>query len=301
MRRLFPLLLLGIARVACAQDGMDAVEIKTTDLGAGLHLLVGRGGNVLASAGADGVFLVDDQYAPLTPKIRAALATITDAPVRFVINTHWHGDHTGGNESLAAQGAVIVAHDNVRKRMSSDQFIAALNVRAPAAPAAALPVVSFAEQVTLHLNGDDAQVIHVAHAHTDGDALVHFPHANVLHMGDLYWNGMYPLIDLSSGGAIDGMIAGVERGLALCDERTKVIPGHGPLSDRAGLAAFGRVLTTARERVAALKRKGKSLEQVVAAAPLAEYEATLGKGHITTAQFVGFVYDSLPAGKARGK
>jgi len=142
-------------------------------------------------------------------------------------------------------------------------------------------------------------VIHVAHAHTDGDALVHFPAADVLHMGDLYWNGMYPLIDLSSGGGIDGMIAGVERGLALSGPDTKVIPGHGALSDRAGLEAFGQVLKTARERVAALKRKGKSLEQVVAATPLAEYADTLGKGHITTSQFVGFVYDSLPAAKVK--
>ncbi|MFU8822577.1 MAG: MBL fold metallo-hydrolase [Gammaproteobacteria bacterium] len=285
--------LLGISCAANAQQDFSDVVVEATPIRDGLYLVTGRGGNIVASSGDDGLFLVDDQYAPLTERIQAALEEITDRPVRFVINTHWHGDHVGGNENFAEAGAVIIAHENVRSRMSSDQFMAAFNRTVPAAPAKALPVVTFAEGVTLHLNGNDVQIIHVANAHTDGDALVYFRNANVLHMGDIQFNGLYPFIDLGSGGGIHGVIAGVERALELADDETIVVPGHGPLSNRAELAAYGAMLAGFRDRIGALKAEGLSLEEVVAAQPTAEFDERLGGGFIPPARLVGSIYDSL--------
>jgi glyoxylase-like metal-dependent hydrolase (beta-lactamase superfamily II) len=287
------LALLGLAGTGFAQQDFSHVEVKATPIRDGLYLLTGRGGNIVASVGDEGVFLVDDQYAPLTERILAALAAITDQPVRFVINTHWHGDHVGGNENLARAGAVIVAHENVRRRMSTEQFMAVFNTTVPASPARALPVVTFTGGVTLHLNGDDVRVMHVANAHTDGDSLVHFQHVNVLHMGDIYFNGLYPFIDLDSGGGIHGMIAAVERGLELADDSTVIVPGHGPLSNRAELAAYRDMLAGFRDRIAALKGEGQSLEQVIAVRPTAEFDESLGGAFISPERLTGFIYDSL--------
>jgi glyoxylase-like metal-dependent hydrolase (beta-lactamase superfamily II) len=278
---------------ASAQQDFSDVVVETTPLRGGLHLVTGRGGNIVASVGDDGVFLVDDQYAPLTDRIKAALAELSDQPVRFVINTHWHGDHVGGNENFAAAGAVILAHENVRERMSSDQFMAVFNRSVPASPAGALPVVTFQQGVSLHLNGDTVRVIHVASAHTDGDSLVFFETANVLHMGDVFFNGLYPFIDLGSGGGIHGMIAAVRRGLELADDETIVVAGHGPNADRAGMQAYLEMLESFRGRIAALKSAGKTLEEVVAANPTADYDATHGGRFISPERLVGFIYESL--------
>ncbi|HUG97684.1 MAG TPA: MBL fold metallo-hydrolase [Gammaproteobacteria bacterium] len=295
MKKLLTLgfLLFSLAGGVSAQQDFSDVEIVAAPIRDGLYLVTGRGGNIVASTGADGTFLVDDQYAPLTERIQAALDEVTDQPVHFVINTHWHGDHVGGNENFAEAGAVIVAHENVRRRMSSDQFMAAFNRTVPAAPARALPVITFAESVNLHLNGIDVRVLHIASAHTDGDALVYFEQADVLHMGDIYFNGLYPFIDLGSGGSIDGMIAGVARGVEFASERTVVVPGHGALGDRNSLAAYGEMLAGFRDRIAALKADGKSLEEVVAARPTAEFDEVLGKGFIPPERLVGFIYESL--------
>ncbi len=268
-------------------------QITTQDLGSGIHVLLGDGGNVALSSGADGNFLVDDKWARQSEAILAAVEQIGKGAVRFVINTHWHADHTGGNENLANAGAVIVAHDNVRKRMSSDQFIEALQWAVPPSPAAALPVVTFGEGLTLHLNGNEVQVIHVAHAHTDGDALVYFKQANILHMGDIYFHGSYPFIDLSSGGSIQGMIAAVEHGLVIADEHTTVIPGHGPVTDRAGLAAYHELLLSWRDAVKAHKDAGKSLQETISAKPTAATDETLGVGFIKPEKLVQFIYESL--------
>jgi cyclase len=294
-------LLLALAPLASAQQDYSKVEVKSSPLRGGTHLLTGAGGNMIASSGVDGTFLVDDQYGPLNAKIVAELLKLGRMPLRFVINTHWHGDHTGGNEAFGSSGAVIVAHANVRKRMSSEQFIAAFDRKVDASPAAALPVVTFIEGVTLHLNGDDVEVVHVEHAHTDGDALVKFRNADVLHMGDTWFNGGYPFIDLSSGGGIDGLIAAVDRGLAMSDSDTLIVPGHGPVGDRAKLRAYRDTLSAARERIAKLKAAGKSKDETVAATPTAEWDEAWGKGFIKPAQFIGFVYESLPAGKPRRK
>lgn len=294
MKRFASLLLaLLLVPLVQAQEDFSQVVVQAVKMRGGLYLITGRGGNIVASVGADGVFLVDDQYAPLTEKIQSVLGKLSDQPVRFVVNTHWHGDHTGGNENLGQAGAVIVAHDNVRKRMSGEQFIAAFGSKVPAAPAKALPVVTFADGLSLHLNGDTMRVIHVEHAHTDGDALVRFEGANVLHMGDAYFNGLYPFIDLGSGGGIHGMIAAVERGLALADANTVVVPGHGPLSNRAELGAYGEMLKLFRDRIAKMKQSGRSLEEVIAARPTAEYDAKWGGAFIKPEQLVGFIYHSL--------
>ena len=280
-----------IPLLASAQQDFSKVEIKTTTLREGTHMLTGAGGNMVASSGADGVFLIDDQYAPLSEKIRTALAALSDKPLRFVVNTHWHGDHTGGNENMGNAGAVIVAHDNVRQRMSVEQFVRGSKV--PASPGAALPVVTFTSELSLHLNGDDVHVQHVAHAHTDGDALVKFERANVLHMGDVYFNGLYPFIDAESGGSIDGVLAAVERGVVLSDDATIVVPGHGAVSNRDELIKYGAMLKDYRDRIAAMKSEGKTLAQVIAAKPTAATDEKLGKAFIKPDELVKSIYETL--------
>jgi len=271
----------------------DKVEYVPTPLSATVTMLKGRGGNMAVSAGEDAVFIVDDQLQPLTDQLLLALMDLDPRPVRFVINTHYHADHVGGNEALGGSGAVIIAHDNIRLRMSSDQFNAFMDDTTPAWPKAALPVVTFNDQVTLHLNGEAVTAHHVPHGHTDGDSIVHFQGSNVLHMGDIFFNGLYPYIDLDGGGSVQGMIAAVETGLALADDETRVIPGHGPLSDRAGLQEYHDFLVQARDKVQALIDQGMSLEQAIAAEPTAEWDDVLGGVWITPPQFVTFIYNSL--------
>lgn len=275
------------------------VEITAQRLAEHVHALIGGGGNVGVSAGTDGIFIIDDNLEPLTPQLLEAVRKIADGPVRFVINTHWHFDHVGGNETLGESGAVIIAHENVRARMSAPQFIAALGNRVPAAAAAALPVVTFAESVVLHLNGDDVHVYHLPAAHTDGDAVIHFRRANVIHMGDLYFNGSYPFVDTSSGGSLDGLIAALERVLADCDERTVIIPGHGPVSNPAELASYRKLLVTVRERIGKLIAEGRSREEVLALKPLADFDASWGGGFMGPERFLGIIYDDLARTQAR--
>ncbi len=291
LARRVALVVLLVPMSALAQRDFSAVEIKSAPLRGGTHILTGAGGNIVASVGTDGVFIIDDQFAPLSDKIVAALAKLSDKPPRFIINTHWHGDHTGGNENFGKAGAVIVAHDNVRKRMSAGQLLRGENV--PPASPDALPVVTFASDVSLHLNGDDVHAWHVAHAHTDGDALVKFEKANVLHMGDIYFNGLYPFIDAESGGSIGGLLAAVDRGLALSDRNTIVVPGHGPVSTRTELAAYGAMYKGYRDRIGALKREGKSLEEIIALKPTAATDEALGKTFITPEQLVTSIFKTL--------
>jgi len=289
--------LLGICSIAgtwpAAAQNFDKVEIKTEKLADGVYMLTGEGGNIGLGVGEDAAFLIDDQYAPLTPKILAAIAALTKHPVKFVLNTHWHSDHVGGNENLGKTGSLIVAHDNVRRRMSSEQFIAAFKEKVAASPQTSLPVVTFAESVSFHLNGDEIHGFHVANAHTDGDTVVIFRKANVVHMGDVFFNGYYPFIDLSSGGSINGTIAAVDRVLPMIDAKTKVIPGHGPLSDKAGLGAYRDMLAGIRDRVQAQVRAGKSLQETIAANPSAQFDEVWGKGFLKPARFVETVFKSL--------
>ena len=290
---------------AAALQDMSRVEVKVEKLAPGVAVLFGAGGNIGLSYGEDGNVIVDDQFAPLSDKIEAAIVAtagkreiladdkLRPRPlVKFVVNTHWHFDHSGGNENFGKRGAIIVAHDNVRLRMSSDQVIAALDAKVPASPKEALPVVTFGDGVTLHLNGDTLHVIHVAHAHTDGDALVHWQKANVLHMGDTFFNReSFPFIDLSSGGSIDGVIAAADRGLKFANAGTKIIPGHGPVATRADLIAYRAMLVDIRAKVAAGIKARRTLAQIQAARPAARYG--MPDGFIKPDQFVQFVYESL--------
>lgn len=285
-----------LAGPASAQD-MSDVEIETIPVVDGIYMLMGRGGNIGVSVGDDGVYVIDDQFAPLTKKVLAAIAAISDKPVRFVINTHWHGDHTGGNENLGKAGSVIVAHDNVRKRMSAGQFMAAFDREVPAAPAAALPVITFNDTITFHINGVTAAVTHIPHAHTDGDAIIHFVEVNAIHMGDIYFQGRFPFIDAGSGGSIDGVIAGVAHALSIADGETRIIPGHGALSNAAELAEYGEMLMTVRTRVAAAVAKGTSLESLLKSKPLADLEERWASQFIPADRITTIVYEDLAARK----
>jgi glyoxylase-like metal-dependent hydrolase (beta-lactamase superfamily II) len=290
------LIALGLAGLAAppihAQD-FDDVQIETVQVGPGVYMLTGSGGNLAVSVGQDGVFLVDDQYAPLTEKILAAIRSISDEPVRFVINTHWHGDHVGGNENIGQAGALILAHDNVRKRMSVEQFMEAFDRTVPAAPEAALPVVTFSEAVTFHINGGELHAFHVDSAHTDGDAMIHFRDVNVIHMGDVYFNGLYPFVDFSAGGSIDGIIAATKKVLEIVDDDTRIIPGHGPLSNKVELEAYLDMLVGVRDAIRERIAMGLDRDAVIAAEPTARWDEAWGAGWLTPEQFVGIVYSDL--------
>jgi glyoxylase-like metal-dependent hydrolase (beta-lactamase superfamily II) len=283
-------LLLAAGPATAQPQDFSKVEVTSEKVAEGIYMLKGAGGNIGLCAGPETAFLIDDQYAPMTPKVKAAVSALTDKPIRFVLNTHWHGDHTGGNKDLGESGTLIVAHENVRKRMSTDQFIEAFRMKEPAAAPAALPVITYTDAVTFHFNGQEIHAFHVAPAHTDGDSVVHFRKANVIHAGDLFFNGMYPFIDLSSGGSVAGMIAGADRMLALAGEATRIIPGHGPLGTKADLKAYRDMLVTVRDRVAAQVKAGKTLDEVAAAAPTADLDAKWGQGFMKGPVFVSIVY-----------
>lgn len=281
------------------QPDWDAVEITREEVGSGIHVLFGRGGNIAVSTGEDGTLMVDDQFAPLTGKILASVAEVTDDPVRFVVNTHWHGDHTGGNENLGEAGGIIMAHENVRRRMNPAEF-ADLVGRSDQAPKAALPVVTFDTGVTLHWNGLTIEAVHQPRAHTDGDSAIFFGGANVVHMGDLFFNGGFPFIDVDSGGGLDGLISAAETVVARTDGATVIIPGHGPVTDRARLMRYAEALREARERLTARISAGDSEEDAAAAAPeiVTGIAEELGwtvdtTGFVSAERFVRLAYRSL--------
>lgn len=275
------------------QQDFSAVQIQTLELADGLYMLTGEGGNIALSTGPDGSVLVDTQYAPLNAKILAAVRAAGGGDVTYVINTHWHGDHTGGNEPLGQAGAVIIAHDNVLVRMSAEQFMAAFNQRVPPSPAVARPVVTFPTRTTFHLNGNVVNVVHVENAHTDGDSIVHFANANVIHTGDTYMKDTYPFIDVSSMGSIDGFIAGAAAVLARSDANTKIIPGHGALANKADMQRFHDMLVKVRSNIQILITQGRTEDEVVAAKPTAEFDAAWGTGFMNPENFTRFAYQSL--------
>ncbi len=282
-----------LSSASFAQEDLSKVRIKTEKLTNSTYMLTGAGGNLGVSIGADAVFLIDDQFAPLTPKIKAAIAKLSKKRVKFVLNTHWHFDHTGGNENFGKAGALIVAHDNVRKRMSTAQLIEFLGMPIKASPKQALPVVTFTTDVTFHLNGDEVHVFHVMNGHTDGDAIVHFKKSNVIHLGDIFFNKLYPFIDTSSGGSIDGVIAATDKVLRLANDDTKLIPGHGPLATKGDLQIYRDMLATISTRIKAQIKEGKKLEDAIAAKPSAEYDAVWGKGVLPPSKFVEMLWKNL--------
>jgi len=289
-----------LAAPSLAQD-WSKVEIETTQVAEGVYALKGAGGNLGLVVGEDRAFLIDDQYAPMVPKIRAAVAAITDKPVSFVLNTHWHGDHTGGNEAFAGAGTLVVAHDNVRTRLSSDQVMAAFDRTVPAAPKGALPVVTFNDRVSFHVGGHTVQAIHVPSAHTDGDAIVRLPETNVIHTGDLVFYGLYPVVDYSNGGSLKGMADATAKLMELSNEDTRFIPGHGPVViNRQQLAEYLQMLRVVHARLEKLIGEGKTLDEVIAARPTAEFDEQWGKGFLPPDRWVRINYMGMaPAGDAK--
>lgn len=281
-----------IASPALAQSDFSSVEIKTAKLAEGIYMLEGAGGNIGLSTGADGAFVIDDQYAPLSAKILAAIKKETDKPVEFLLNTHWHSDHAGGNEAFAAAGARIVAHENVRKRLKQGLTRAGGQAIA-ASPPGALPIITFSDRATFYWNGQEIEVFHPSPAHTDGDAIIRFRAANVVHLGDILFNGNYPYIDLESGGDLDGYIAAQEAVFATIDDKTKLIPGHGPLATKSDLKRATDMLKTVRARVQALIDAGKTEDEAVAAEPLADLDAQWSWSFINSEWMTRAAYRSL--------
>ncbi len=291
IRRLVALCFAMLAPAAAiAQLQPPDTTIRTEQVAPGIYMLIGQGGNIGVSTGPDGTFLIDDQYAPMTPAVLAALHELGAGTPRFVLNTHWHGDHTGGNENLGKAGALIVAHDQVRARMSTNQFISFVQTATPASPPAALPVVTFSDTVTFYLNGDEIHGSYAPHAHTDGDVIVQFRKANVIHAGDVFFR-FYPFIDISSGGSVSGLLAAVDGILGMADEKTRIIPGHGPLATRADLMEYRQMLAVTSDRIRALIKAGKTVEEVVAAAPNADYDKKWAWTFITPERYTQMMYE----------
>lgn len=291
-KRLFlPAILVVAAAIgpARAQDDFSKVEIRPEQLAPGVAVLFGSGGNIAVSYGSEGTVLIDDQFAPLSKKIEAAVAALGASPVRYVVDTHWHYDHTGGNENFGKSGATIFAQENVRIRLAQGGSIGGTAI-APT-PAAALPVVTFDQGLKFHLNGDTIRLAYFGGGHTDGDAVVFWDEKNIVHMGDLYFNiPGYPFVDLESGGSVYNAMRSLDLVIGMIDGNTKVIPGHGPMSNKAELVAYRAMIGEAVKRVEALKAQGKTLEQAIAAKPLADFNR--GEGFIGPDGFVTAIWNS---------
>jgi cyclase len=270
-----------------------AVPLEMQKIRDNIYWLHGPGGNMVALNGPDGKLLVDSSYLGVAPKLKASLDSISNAPLKILVNTHWHFDHTDGNAPIHQGGATICAHENTRKRLSTPQDVAAFGLHFDPAPADALPAQTFAEAMRMYFDADEIELGYIPPAHTDGDISVKFVKNNVLHMGDVFFNKTYPFIDQSTGGSIDGMIAGAAKGLTLADAETIIVPGHGPLGDKTAMAGYREMLATIRDRVQAQKRAGKSLQDAIASKPTAEFDATWGSGLVKPELFVTLVYSTI--------
>jgi len=278
-----------------AQARAEALNtpVKTTKLGDNLYLLQGAGGNLGLQTGAEGNLLIDASFATAASRIREAIGAVSKDAPNLLINTHWHFDHTDGNEALHAAGFTICAHQNTRKRLSTPQVMKAFGVTFPASPAGALPVITFDHDMHLFHNDDAIDLVHVEPAHTDTDIFIHFRKGNVLHTGDLWFNGMYPFIDEGTGGSIGGMIKAGDKLLAVADGNAKIIPGHGELGSKADFQKFHDMLSAIRDKVAALKNAGASEQEAVAKKPTADFDAVWGKGFMSPDVFTGIVYRTI--------
>lgn len=283
-------MLSAVVLLAIAQPQMDfsKVEVKAIKASGSVYMLEGAGGNIAVSAGEDGILIVDDQFAPLAPKIKAAMATLTDKPVRFVLNTHWHFDHTGGNELFGSTSAPIIAHENVRKRL----MVGAPAWKIPPAGKGALPVITFDDKLSIHLNGEEIKAIHLPAGHTDGDIVVWFTKSNVVHMGDDFTNGKLPFIDLDSGGSARGLLANVQKIIPTIPADAKVIPGHGPMGGVKEMKAFAAMLEDAIHVVETGKKAGRKVEQLQKEKVLAKYEPWAHE-FVTTSKLIEVIYKDL--------
>jgi glyoxylase-like metal-dependent hydrolase (beta-lactamase superfamily II) len=278
---------------AAPPPDFSKVEIKTTNLGDNIYMLEGQGGNITVAVAKDGIIMVDGQYAPLHDKIKAAVEAISNKPIKYLINTHFHGDHTGGNEAFAKDGATIVSQVNVKNRLAAGTSNGLTGAKTPPAPPAALPSDTYTSFSKIRLEGRVADLKHIANAHTDGDTYVWFKTANVLSTGDTFTNGRYPNIDFANGGNIKGMIAATDAYLKLVNARTKIVPGHGPLADRVALIEYRTMLITAHDRMAKLVKEGKSEDDVVMAKPFADFDAKWAPTELASNNFIRVVYHSL--------
>ena len=276
-----------------AQRNWDAIEIKTEKVADNIYTLFGSGGNIGLAVGEEYAYLIDDQFAPLSEKIKAAVRQVTDKPIKFLVNTHWHGDHVGGNENFAVSGTTIVAHEAVRQRMSSVQDRGNGRIMQPS-PLKALPEITFTDKLTIHLDSiHSMHVMHVNPSHTDGDSYIYFPESNVIHMGDNFSNGGYPYIDINSGGDIDGLVSNHSMVLAMLDDETKIIPGHGPVTNKARLAAYADMIRIIRDRVRNAKNTGKTLEETLALGLSKEWDEEFGQGFQDPTEIVTAIYKSV--------
>jgi cyclase len=278
---------------AAPPPDFSKVEIKTTDLGDHVYMLEGEGGNITVVVANDGIIMVDGEFAPLHDKIKAAIVLVSSQPIKYLINTHFHGDHTGGNEPFAKDGAVVVAEIDVKTRLAAGTTNGLTGVKTPPAAPDALPSKTYSGAFKIRLNGRVADLKHIANAHTDGDTYVWFKTANVLSTGDTFTNGRYPNIDFANGGNIKGMIAATDVYLKLVNARTRIVPGHGPIADRAALIDYRTMLVTARDRMAKLVKDGKSEDDVVAAKPFADLDAKWAPTELAGKNFVRVVWHSL--------
>ena len=283
--------------IVLAQQDFSQVQIKTTKIGGNFYTLEGSGGTIGVLAGPDGVLMVDAQFAPLSDKIVAAIKQISDGRIRFLVNTHVHGDHTGGNENIGKLGATILARENLRARLMKPAPLANGQPGVPTA-AVGLPVVTYDAPVVFHMNGEDVQLIPVPVAHTDGDTMVYFPNANVIMTGDFYRSTGYPNIDRANGGTMNGMLAGFDAIIKLARPDTKIVPGHGAIVDKTAVAAHKAMMEGVRDKVAPLVRQGKTQEEVVAAKLTAEFDSKVtGATPMTADRFVGQLYQELKSSR----
>ena len=280
---------------AHAQTDFSKVEVKATKVAGNVYMLQGSGGNIGVSVGDDGLLIVDDQFAPLADKIRAALKGLADKKLRFILNTHWHGDHTGGNVAFGPE-ATIIAQDNVRKRLATEQKSTVFNSTTPASPKEALPVITFNDSLSVHFNGEDIRAIHFPHGHTDGDSVIFFSASNVVHLGDDFFAGRFPFVDLESGGSVEGLIRNIGELIGKIPADAKLIPGHGPISTLDDLKSYHRMLQQTTEIVRGKIAAGKTLDQIKTEGLPAEW-APWGAGFIKTDRWVETIYKSLTAKK----
>jgi len=289
MKHLLAIILLNLTVSSFAQRDFSTIEMTTTEIKPHIYMLEGSGGNIGVLTGEDGVIMIDDQFAPLSEKIKTAIGELSDQPIKYLLNTHWHGDHTGGNENFGKEGAIIVAQKNVRERLSTEQTNKAFNRTTPPSPEAAWPQITFEEDMMIHLNGESVMLVHVHHAHTDGDAFVYFMDSNVLHMGDCFFNERFPYIDLGSGGSIEGAIAAVQTALMLSNHATVIIPGHGKLAHKADLLKYYTMLETMKDRVLLAMEEGQTIDDMKTGNLGEGYEGW-GDGFISLDRFIDIIW-----------